>query len=824
MKRAANLPLAELPIAVAAPLHERVRTIASRAIPADGKFVLYWLRTAMRAHENPALDLAIAFANVLALPLVVYQGLSEKYPYASDRHHQFVLEGMIDLASEFAARGIFYLPHLERADDREPHLRNLARDAAVLITEEMPVDPLRRWTSLAAKHTSGPVYSVDTACIWPMPRMPKSYDRAFAFREAAGDYYDKHLSLPWTETELASQRDPSLQHITITPLSRENLPSLVASCEIDHTIAPVPETRGGTLAGYARWNHFRSERLRQYSSRRNDPLQPATSRLSAYLHYGMVSPFRIAREAAAVGGAGAEKYLDELLVWREVAYNYCFFHRGIDRTSSLPHWAQETLAKHAVDARSKHFTWEQLARGKTGDALWDAMQLSLLRHGELHNNVRMTWGKALLDWTRTPQEALSLTLDLNHRYALDGRDPASYGGILWCYGLFDRPFTPEQPIRGTIRSRATDDHAARIDVATYQKQIARPVFSHTPRVAVIGAGPAGLFAARTLADHGISVEIFEKSRGLGGRMATRRTSEGLAFDHGAQYFTARDERFARYAASWQQQGIIAPWEGRIVARDAGTQTPVANGIARYVGIPTMNSFCKHLSSDLKVSVEHTITTARREPDGWWLDFAEHPSQGPFDWIVGSSPAAQSAKIFATSAPSIASQAAAVTMTPCWALLVGFDEPAETDFDAAFINSGPLSWIARTSSKPGRKAAPDCWIAHGSAAWSLEHLEKSAEELLPALLNHFYEASGISPRKTCYASAHRWRFAIPPQPTTERCLADVTNRAILCGDWCGGPRVEGAVLSGMAAAGRLLGELAATDLTTAKPKQLKLDLA
>ena len=824
MKRLSRLPLPELPITVSSRLLERVRVVTDRPIASSGKLVLYWLRTAMRAHENPALDLAIEFANQLALPLVVYQGLSEKYPYASDRQHRFVIEGMIDLASEMRERGIHYLPHIERGGHREPYLQKLAAQAAVVITEEMPVDPLRRWTSLASRHTTGPVYTVDTACVWPMPRMPQSYDRAFAFRDAAGDYYDKNLTLPWDEVQLTSRPTPELADIEPTPIFAQNIAEIIAACEIDHTLAAVAETRGGSVAGYERWNQFRQTGLRNYAARRNDPLHPTTSRMSAYLHYGMVSPLRIAREASAQGGAGAEKYLDELLVWRELAYNYCYFHRAIDRLSTLPRWAQETLAQHAGDRRPNIYSWEQLARGQTDDELWNLTQQSLLRHGELHNNLRMTWGKRLLDWTASPHDALAMAIDLNHRYALDGRDPASYGGLLWCFGLFDRPFHPEEPIRGRIRSRSTAEHAARLDLSAYAKLVGRPIFARTPRVAIIGAGPAGLMAARTLADHGISAEIFEKSRGLGGRVATRRTSEGLAFDHGAQYFTARDERVQRLAESWAEQGIIAPWTGRIVARKGNVQTDVSNSIARYVGQPTMNSFCKHLATGLTTHLEHTITAARRDGEAWWLDFAEHPTQGPFDWIIGSSPAGQAAKIFASGAPSLAAAAAKITMTPCWALLVAFDRPVEIDYDGAFINQGALTWIARSSSKPSRKAAPDCWVAHASSEYSLEHLEKSAEEVLPDLLKNFYELSGIRPQETCYAAAHRWRFAIPPQPTTERCLVDLASQAILCGDWCGGPRVEGALLSGMAAAGRLLGELANTPISTLQPKQRMLELS
>ncbi len=242
---------------------------------------------------------------------------------------------------------------------------------------------------------------------------------------------------------------------------------LVARCAIDHTVGPIAHTIGGARAGYARWCAFRSNGLRTYAERRNDAARDGVSRLSAYLHHGHVSPLRIAREAHAVGGSGAERFLDELIVWRELAHNLCFHRQQcIESLDVLPMWAQETLREHAGDARDV-LSWETLARGRTGDELWDLCQTSLIRHGELHNNVRMTWGKAIPRWTEDPASALRLLLGLNHRFALDGSDPNSYGGLLWCLGLFDRPFTPDQPVLGAVRSRSTEAHARRLDTDRY---------------------------------------------------------------------------------------------------------------------------------------------------------------------------------------------------------------------------------------------------------------------------------------------------------------------------------------------------------------------
>jgi hypothetical protein len=209
------------------------------------------------------------------------------------------------------------------------------------------------------------------------------------------------------------------------------------------------------------------------------------------------------------------------------------------------------LSHHQDDIREPVYSWETLFRGLNGDELWDAGQKSLLVHGELHNNVLMTWGKAFLNWTRDPQEALDFMIDLNHRLALDGNDANSYGGLFWCLGLFDRPFKPERPVIGMLRPRYTKDHAKRLDMPAYITKVKGPVAGEPLKVAIVGGGVSGLFAARALMDYGHQMQVFERNGVPGGRTATIM-GPNLAFDTGTQYFTVRDDRFARYVRSWKQ--------------------------------------------------------------------------------------------------------------------------------------------------------------------------------------------------------------------------------------------------------------------------------
>lgn len=771
------------------PLAARTRRLGPRP---EGKpaFVVYWMRTAVRAHENPALDVALWLGAQLGVGVFVQHGLSERYPYASDRHHTFILQGARDVREQLRARGVGYAFHLEREGHRGPVLVELARAAGVVVTEDMPVPPLTGWTGALARRAEVPVLLVDTACVAPMKATRSAPKRAFAFRKATQPLWDAALRAPWRE-----QPDPPRPFVPDLPYAPTDLdaplPRLVAECDVDHLVGPVPDTPGGTTAGYARWDAFRERGLRRYAKDRNDPNRASVSRMSAYLHYGMVSPLRLAREAHA---AGADKYLDELLTWRELAHCWCFHQDDPGALEALPGWAQETLAEHAGDAREPR-SWETLARARSGVPLWDAAQRSLLVHGELHNNVRMTWGKAIPGWTESPARALETLIDLNHRYALDGRDPASYGGLLWCLGLFDRPFE-ETPILGKVRGRSIAHHASRLDVARYATEMSRPFAADPPRVAVIGAGIAGLVCARALADHGLKVTVFEKARGPGGRTSTRRR-DAARFDHGAQYFTARDPVFARYVESWARDGVVAPWDARFVTLKGGDVIPDERDAPRWVATPTMSALAAHLASDLQVRYETRVTAIHRdgslESDGGEL--------GRFDQVLVSAPAPQAAALLADT--PLAARLERIRLAPCWAVMLRLAEPLDPGWDAARVEGASLSWIARDASKPGRGGA-ETWVAHGSPEHAAAHLEGAPEAIARALEDEFRSLTGAPP--ALEAIAHRWRHARVIEALGEPCLLDAELGRGACGDGFLGAKIEAAFRSGAALAGRVLGEI------------------
>jgi predicted NAD/FAD-dependent oxidoreductase len=662
------------------------------------------------------------------------------------------------------------------------------------------------WTERMADRSPAAVVAVDAFCLVPMQSQPKRFTRAFELRRRNQAEFERRVPLTWPDR--AVSQPPFDGELGFEPVDLEtaDIAELCAQCAIDHGIPPVGHTRGGSEAGYARWRRFHADGLSGYANKRNDATvewPQGVSRLSAYLHHGHVSPFRIAREAWETGGSGAEKFLDELLIWRELAFNFCYFTQDPERIEALPSWARDTLHAHASDPRPAILDNEASSRSRTGDTLRDLAQASLRVHGELHNNLRMTWAKAIIPWRPDPQATLDTLIELNHRYALDGSDPNSYGGLLWALGLFDRPF-PDAPVTGTLRSRSTQSHARRLNLARYGSRIGQPSSGDIKQVAVIGAGISGLTAARSLHDQGHRVTVLEKSRGGGGRAATRRL-DGLGFDHGAQYFTARDPAFRRTVAAWRERGLIQLWDGRIGKVSQSRIEPIANAQERYVGVPGMSAMGKHLAEDLTVHANIRIAPPQRINGHWRLQSETGEALGGFDLLVVAVPAPQAQALLTLSAPQLAARAASVQYAPAWALMLAFDTDPPLPYDGLFFEGDEISWAARNSSKPGRLG--NTWVVHASPAWTRDHSDVPEDQTGAELTNLFTKQTGIDTTSVVAQTAHRWLYSLVDNPLDVGALWDPELGLGLCGDWCHSARIEGAFLSGQAVAGRILGHLA-----------------
>ena len=321
---------------------------------------------------------------------------------------------------------------------------------------------------------------------------------------------------------------------------------------------------------------------------------------------------------------------------------------------------------------------------------------------------------------------------------------------------------------------------------------------------MVGAGFAGLAAARTLGDHGHRVRVFDKGRGPAGRASVRR-ADGFQFDHGAQYFTARDPSFRRLVRSWTEGGLVAPWEGRFAALRGGRAEALEGSTERFVGVPGMNAPARHLAADLDVQTGSRVSALERADGRWILRLEEGAEEGPFDRVVVALPAAQAAELLQV-APALQAVCRGVELRPCWAVLLGLEQPYDVSFDGAFVDDSPLSWVARDSSKPGREGG-EAWVLHAAPGWSAEHLGREPDEVIEVLEHELEARAGVPLPGGLHRDAHRWRYALADPPLEDGALCDHELGLAVAGDWCNGSRVEGAYLSGVAAAGRLLGALA-----------------
>jgi hypothetical protein len=323
----------------------------------------------------------------------------------------------------------------------------------------------------------------------------------------------------------------------------------------------------------------------------------------------------------------------------------------------------------------------------------------------------------------------------------------------------------------------------------------------TVPIAIIGTGIAGLSAARALQDAGHTVQLFDKSRGSGGRMSSKHSDAG-SLDMGAQYFTARDRRFVNEVQRWQSNGWAEQWKPQLYNFKSGQLSPSPDEQIRWVGTPRMSAITRALLDDLPVEFGCRITEVFQGKQHWNLLDADGDNHGPFSHVVIATPAPQATALLAA-APKLASAAAGVKMDPTWAIALAFDTPLDTPMEGCFVQDSPLDWLARNRSKPGRDTTLDTWVLHATSAWSKAHLDLPKEAVIEHLHGAFAELLHSSMPAPSFSLAHRWLYARPSSSHEFGVLADADLGLYVCGDWCLSGRVEGAWLSGQEAARRLI---------------------
>jgi deoxyribodipyrimidine photo-lyase len=455
----------------------RIRAL-NKMMPREGAtYVLYWAQMNRRTEWNHALAHAIDLANARDLPLLVYEGLTCTYRHANDRIHTFMLQAAPENARAFRKLDAGYLFYLRaRRSDANDVLYRLAGRAACVVTDDYP-------TFIAAGHNSSvpekigvAYYAVDSSCVVPMnvhdhraygaytirPKIKRELPNYLRPVEYAG------LRRPWKDDFL-----PEDLRKLGTEVEPSEIPGLVAACEIDHSIRPSISFEGGPGQAARRLKVFLEKRLARYARDSNQPAKHATSDLSPWLHFGHISSLEVAmavKQHAEENNLMAEEFLEELIVRRELAFNFARFATNPESLDDLPEWCKRTLRKHAGDRRPHLYTAEQLEQAETADPLWNATQKELLIRGKIHGYYRMYWGKKVIEWTPTYEEALRVMLDLHDRYALDGRDPNTYTNILWLFGLHDRPWV-EREVFGQLRYMSYEGMKRKTDPGAYIREI-----------------------------------------------------------------------------------------------------------------------------------------------------------------------------------------------------------------------------------------------------------------------------------------------------------------------------------------------------------------
>ena len=449
-------------------INERVLLLNDKPVNPSAKFVLYWMQMYKRVDNNHSLIYAIRMANELRLPLVVYEGLKYYYPWASDRIHTFILEGVEEKRLEFERLGIRYVFYLQKnAESPKRTVEKLAKDAALIVTDDFPCFIIPEHNRRLAELAHIPVYAVDSNGVIPMSKFEREEYAAYTIRPKIRKLLDRYLTpLPFETINV-----PSVGLAVDCPetaVRSTTISGLVSECDIDHTVSASEHYHGGMFEGRKRLKKFVDEILPDYEKARSKPDRDGSSRLSAYLHFGFLSPIDI---ALAVRNADApqeskDAYLEELIVRRELSYNMTRHNPAYDSLAALPAWVHKTMREHAGDERSFNYSLEQLEAAQTHDELWNAAQREMVATGEMHNYVRMLWGKNVIAWSPSYEIAFETLVHLNNKYCLDGRDPNSYAGILWCFGKHDRPWM-ERPVFGTIRYMTSGSTGKKFDSKKY---------------------------------------------------------------------------------------------------------------------------------------------------------------------------------------------------------------------------------------------------------------------------------------------------------------------------------------------------------------------
>ncbi len=462
----------------------------------SGDYVLYWMQTNRRFQYNYALEYAAAWANKLDKPLLIYEGLNVDYPWANDRFHTFIMQGMKENLEFARSKNLNFFSYIEpKSGSGKGLLYALAEKASLVISDEYPVFIIRKHNESVGKKLNIPYITIDSNGLIPLGITEKDPYSAYLFRKVM----QKHFIEAYTNPPKQNPLD-DLENRSEIPLSDNflkkypradkvlsDISKAVADLIIDHSVSTV-DMDGSRQAALGKLGNFIAHGLMDYDEKRNHPDEKKTSGLSPWLHFGKISEYEIVHSVLGHqpkdwdldsitpnggknsgffnGDPNIESFLDEVITWREVGFHYAHHRPDYDKFESLPDWVKETMDEHRNDERAYVYSLEEFEQSKTHDELWNAAQTQLREEGIIHNYLRMLWGKKVIEWTPDYRTALEYLIELNNKYALDGRDPNSYSGIFWVLGRFDRAWQ-ERNVFGKLRYMTSESTRKKVRLNQY---------------------------------------------------------------------------------------------------------------------------------------------------------------------------------------------------------------------------------------------------------------------------------------------------------------------------------------------------------------------
>lgn len=462
----------------------------------NGEYILYWMQINRRFHYNFALEYAVGWANKLNKPLLILEAFSCDYPWATDRSHTFMMQGMKDHLNDAEQKKCNYISFVEEKPGQyDKLLKSLAANSALLVTDEYPVFIMRERNNSYPNELNIPYYTVDSNGLIPLGLTDKDPYSAYFFRKIMQKNFIEAYTNPPEKDPLDKLKNSSkidfndyfVEDFPNPEKTLNNIPAFISGLDINHSVKPI-EWHGGRNAALGMLGQFISDGLLEYDEKRNDPDENKTSQLSPWLHFGKISEYEIVKSVlehqpkgwdldsitynnGSTGGffngnPNIDSYLDEVITWREVGFHFAHHRDDYDKLESLPDWVLKTMEAHKDDPREWIYSYEDLANSKTHDDIWNAAQTQLREDGIIHNYLRMLWGKKIIEWTPDYRTALQYLIDLNNTYAIDGRDPNSYSGIFWCLGRFDRAWQ-ERPIFGKLRYMTSGSTRKKVKLKKY---------------------------------------------------------------------------------------------------------------------------------------------------------------------------------------------------------------------------------------------------------------------------------------------------------------------------------------------------------------------